>query len=302
MMKLHPLLYALPALLTLPAAQADITMPGAPAPQAGPSDLLAANAVHAVFKEIRSVPVVSLNAPPSTSELAVFEVKQNLAYRRYDRMGDGALTSGKLFAISLADNVPGQAATLGAELRTLQPGDEVLMNIDHIYVFGQDGGENVRACTRFAKVQPRQPEPLPQQQPADSPQYTPTPVSTIPANAIPKPDASYVKSVQTQISIESDGKGGQVMKKIEIHREQNTATGQETVRKFINDVEVDPRTDQPLVPQAPADNPAPQAMSAAFNTECNLDVTPEQPAAPASSDGLPPIPDPKPINGSPSKL
>ncbi len=158
-MKINPILYSLMVLPAVSVTLADISV-GRPGmvntPRQGVyhSDLLASNAVHAVFKGIRSIPVVDLNVPdPGMEEVAVFEVKQNLASRRYDRMGDGAMNPGKVFAVSLAADVPGQEADLGRQIREMKPGDEALMNIDHIYLFREEGNKDVHACTRFARVQ-----------------------------------------------------------------------------------------------------------------------------------------------------
>lgn len=253
------------------------------------SDLLASNAVLAVLKEIRTVPVVSLEtATPTTAEIAIFEVKQNLAHRRYDRMGDGALQPGKLFPVSLASDVPGQDAALSDTLRAMKPGDEAVMNIDHIYIFREEGNENVRACTRFAKVEPRDAAPDTPRTPDAA--TTPAPPAEAQPTAPTAPPAAladdsssssgYARSVETSISIRPDGKGGYRQTKVEIQREQ-TPEGVK-IRKFINDVEVDPTTDQPLAPATP---PAPQAQPA---------TQPEaQPAAqPQQSEELPPIPNP----------
>lgn len=273
---------ALPVLASLPmVAQADIHTSGmvvpaeealntAPHPTVYHSELLASNAVHAVFKGLRMLPVVKLDEAPSVEEVAVFEVKQNLAHRRYDRMGDGALQVGKLFSVTLASDVPGQDAALSDQLRQMQPGDEALMNIDHIYVFREAGNENVRPCTRFTRVQPRQPE----AQPAAESAQPPTPPATAPAAAQTPAAAQPIqgprsfthrRSSSSQIRIESDGQGGMKRTEIVEHREWDPELNQEKVRKFINGVEVDPQTDQPLA--APAEPTMPQ------------DTAPQPPAA-----------------------
>ncbi len=229
------------------------------------SDLLASNAVHAIFKGLRTIPVVDLAVPTDASEeVAVFEVKQNLAHRRYDRMGDGALYPGKLFPVSLAADVPGQDADVGRQIREMKPGDEALLNIDHIYLFRDEGNENVRAVTRFAKVQPQTPR---QAAPADpaTPSEAPAPnaqatsadadaATMDPAPLSPAASTSnYARSVESSVSITSDGKGGMRRTKVEVIREWTPGSGQERVRKFINGVEVDPNTDQPLQKVAPTD-------------------------------------------------
>ena len=289
-MRIHPFFYTI---LTLPSVSplllADISM-GVPAvanlPRQGVyhSDLLASNAVHAIFKGIRSIPVVDLAvASPASEEVAVFEVKQNLAHRRYDRMGDGALNVGKLFSVSLAADVPGQDADVGRQIREMKPGDEALLHIDHIYLFREEGNENVRACTRFAKVEPRgdasPAADAPATPPADKPDATPDPAA--PADAVPSPSpapdtpatdtqtiaplpstmkettSSYASSVESRISIVPDGKGGMRRMKVETRREWVDGEDTPRVRKFINDVEVDPTTDRPLSQNGSAATPAP---------------------------------------------
>ncbi len=284
-MRIHPFFYTI---LTLPSVSpllwADISM-GLPAvanlPRQGVyhSDLLASNAVQAIFKGIRSIPVVDLAVPtPASEEVAVFEVKQNIAHRRYDRMGDGALNVGKLFSVSLAANVPGQDADVGRKIREMKPGDEALLNIDHIYLFREEGNENVRACTRFAKVEPRGDAAPVAASSADAPaegkpDAAPAPVT--PEDAAPaaqpaadtqtiapfpagprKTTSSYASSVESRISIVPDGKGGMRRMKVETRREWIDGADKPHVRKFINDVEVDPETDRPLLQNASNTPPA----------------------------------------------
>ena len=238
------------------------------------SDLLASNAVHAVFKGLRTIPVVNLALPTdATEEVAVFEVKQNLAHRRYDRMGDGALNPGKLFPVSLAADVPGQDADVGRQIREMKPGDEALLNIDHIYLFRDEGNENVRAVTRFAKMQPKQPAvqsapgqpdapaaaPAPSEKPEPDAAAAAHPAEEQPAPLTPEPESSnFARSVESSVSILPDGKGGMRRTKVEIIRTWTPGSDQEKVRKFINDVEVDPKTDQPRQQTAPS-APAPPA-------------------------------------------
>ncbi len=157
-MKINPFLFA--ALLTpaVSVAWADINL-GRPAPAEGNvprqhgiyhSDLMASNTVRAIFKGLRTIPVVDLAMPsPGTQEVAVFQVKENIKHLRYDRMGDEAMNPGKLFPVSLATDVPGQDANLGNKIRNLKPGDEALLCIDHIYLYRDSGNESVHAVTRF---------------------------------------------------------------------------------------------------------------------------------------------------------
>ncbi len=279
------------------------------------SDLLASNAVHAVYKGIRSIPVVDLAvSSPATEEVAVFEVKQNLAHRRYDRMGDGALNPGKLFSVSLAADVPGQDADVGRQIREMKPGDEALLNIDHIYLFRDDGNENVRACTRFAKVEARAdatPSQIAQQPASDqsgAPQaptagQTPSasspaqPASAEPTNEAqkmaPLPSAtkekstSYASSVESRISMVPDGKGGTRCISVETRREWIDGEDKPRVRKFINGVEVDPATDRPLIENKAAtpDKPVDAAP------EKSGEATDKAPSSPAASPDAPIAPE-----------
>ena len=277
---------ALPALLVADFAYGDISL-GRPAVpnitrnDAYHCDLLASNAVRAALKEIRSVPIVSLeSATPTTAQIAIFEVKQNLRHCRYDRMGDGALSVGKLFPVSLSGDVPGQDAALADQIREMKPGDEAIMNIDHIYLFREEGNENVRSCTRFAKARPQgeMPPPPPSAQlpgVASPDSQTQQPAAT-PQPSVRVSSGFTGRSVESRVTVEPDGKGGSVRKKVEIHREW-TADGKQQVRKFINDVEVNPDTDQPLPLSAPQSEAAPAPAPA---------------PAPAGGDDLPPIPEP----------
>lgn len=269
-MKITHTLTAVPFLMVslAPAARADISL-GAPAAIADPqehgvyhAELLASNAVNAEFKELRSLPVVSLDKEPSTEEVAVFEVKLNLAHRRYDRMGDPALRPGSLFSVSLGSDIPGQDASLGEQIRELKPGDQALLNMDHIYVFREEGNGNVRACTRFIKID------APLQQKADT-AAAPEDGAAEPAAIPAEPQRSMLnvhstsRQVFTKTTIEPDGQGGTRRMKVMEVRERD-AYGRETVRKFINDIEVDPQTDKPLpLGGAPAAAPAAQPDASA---------------------------------------
>lgn len=289
---IKPIIYSMPALTMAMTAQADILIPGAVAPapvpgrpsQAPPvlrSDLLASNAVHAIFKGIKTLPKVGLDDSATFEEVAVFEVKQNLAYRRYDRMGDGAMTPGSLVGVSLATDMPGQDAALSEKLRSLQPGDEAIMNIDHIYVFKEDGNRNMRPCTRFAQVQPRQPEPIPAA-PTSAPS---APVADTPAQALPSalmqpsaPSPVIIKSSRAVVrNVVETPDGGRTCTEDIVETGND---GKTTRRRFINGVEVDPETNQPL-------SATPASPSAQPEEPLPSEDTPE----PADTE-LPPIPEP----------
>ena len=257
-MKIYPFLYSMIMLPAVATAWADIGM-GRPSPSlvnmprqgVYHSDLLASNAVHAIFKGLRTIPVVDLTMPTdATEEVAVFEVKQNLAHRRYDRMGDGALNVGRLFPVSLAADVPGQAADVGRQPRQVQ------------------GVPGAPVTPAPSAVQGVPATPVTPAQPATAatpaPDAAPAPADADPAPLTPAAKSSgYARSVESRISIEPDGKGGMRRTKVEIIREWTSDQGKERVRKFVNDVEVDPETDQPLQQTTPAAPAAPATVTPA---------------------------------------
>lgn len=234
-------------------AVADITITGAPVSRrAGQSiqgkyELMATNAVRAVFQGTQDKNGV---------QEAVFEVKENLAYRRFVRYGDGALQPGNLFTITMNGATPGQPAEVIEEINKLKPGQEAIMKIDHIFIFGEQQGQNVRPCTRIARreVAPPAPapaapaQPTPQQntpaQTAAAPAATPLPSTVAPLN-VGSPRFRG-ESVSTSISVRPDGKGGMVQERTDTVTKYDPATGQVTTRMYINGQEVDPKTRQPI--------------------------------------------------------
>lgn len=294
-MKMNSILCTVLLTPVVTVAWADINL-GRPTPAGGAvehqqgiyhSELLASNTVRAVFKGLRSIPVVDLATPtPATQEVAVFEVRQNLKHLRYDRMGDGAMNAGKLFPVSLAADVPGQDAALGDTIRELKPGDEVILVMDHIYLYRESGNESVRAVTRFAEIPSKQADTTPPANaqgdtspaPSDSNPETVPPAPLTPAapapdvkdapdNAAPDPtedmsptpltpeSEGYARSVETHYTVEPDGKGGYRRTTVKITREWDQASGKEIIHKYINGTEVDPQTDKPVT--QPTANPAP---------------------------------------------
>ncbi|MDO5470576.1 MAG: hypothetical protein Q4F38_04670 [Akkermansia sp.] len=249
------------------AAVADITITGAPVSRrAGQSiqgkyELMATNAVRAVFQGTQDKNGV---------QEAVFEVKENLAYRRFVRYGDGALQPGNLFTITMNGATPGQPAEIIEEINKLKPGQEAIMKIDHIFIFGEQQGQNVRPCTRIARREvappapapaaPAQPAPTTQQnapqqntpaQTAAAPAATPLPstVAPLPTTVAPLNVGSprfRGESVSTSISVRPDGKGGMVQERTDTVTKYDPATGQVTTRMYINGQEVDPKTRQPI--------------------------------------------------------
>ena len=72
------------AMAAAPAALADITAPTPTvAAPAGNCDLLAANTVRAALRDVRDITTQSLDQDqPVTTKVAVFEVIENLAYKK----------------------------------------------------------------------------------------------------------------------------------------------------------------------------------------------------------------------------
>ena len=116
---------------------------------------------------------------------------------------------------------------------------------------------------------------------------------------MPLPSTATSRQVFTQLTIEPDGQGGMRQMKIVEHRER-TADGKESIRRFINDVEVDPQTNQPL--PLSATQPQPTAEAPAAPAEPSAEAAPaaepqviENPAPEPAADAAPPIPEPKPL-------
>ncbi len=145
-----------------PALLADINATGTPAtptPQAptrvmGNCDMLASNTVRATFLGVRALQTQSYDqAAPATVHVAVFQVLENLAYKRLVRYGDGALKPGTCFTVAMTRDLPGQPASIADTIMQMQPGEEALLKIDHLYIFGDQEGKPLRPCSRMARRQ-----------------------------------------------------------------------------------------------------------------------------------------------------
>lgn len=301
----------LAAALVAPAA-ADLTPVPAPivAPTAhnnmqplGNCDLLASNTVRAEFVEFRNVSVQKADeAQPTMARVAVFEVIDSLAYRKYVRYGDGQLTSGTRFTIAMNRALPGQPSHIVDAIEQMQPDEEVVMKIDHLYLIGQEG-QNIRACSRMARR-------------ANAPQITPSTGATPGAAATPAPLPTTVAPLggapsPTGVQQSTTQVGPMVIhtqsQSIQMTRTFDAATGQMKTRMFINGVEVDPQTKQPLVPTAaPAPQPAqPTPTNAAEEkakaaADDNDDTVIDTPAATAPINSIEPITPPAPAPGAAS--
>lgn len=254
--------------LTAPVS-ADIVNP-APMPNAagmrGNCDLLASNTVRASFVGLRDMPVQTVEQDaPTMVQVAVFEVIDSLGYRKYVRYGDGQLTAGTRFTVAMNKELPGQPASIVDTISQMQPGEEAVLKIDHLYLLGGREGTPIRACSRMAR---RNAQPMvttgDTQVPADvNTQPTtpalPTSVAPLGGGATPQqPGQPQFTAQSSRVMMQMDGNGN--MQTIRISQ-QTDASGQTTTRMFINGVEVDPQTRQPLNSVAPQ-SAAPQDAAA----------------------------------------
>lgn len=148
---LSTLVMAVLALMPSVTAQTQATTP-APQTGRGNCDLMASNTVRAIFRGVHEVAVSSFTNPQAIpTQVAVFEVVENLAHRRLVRYGDGALQTGTLITISMNRNQPGQPMSVVEEISQMKLGEEAVMKIDHLFMFGDPEGLNIRPCTRLAR-------------------------------------------------------------------------------------------------------------------------------------------------------
>jgi len=217
----------------------------------GNCDLMASNTVNASFVGLRDLAVQRVDqSEPTTVQVGVFQVINNLAYRRFNRIGDGQLVPGMQFTIAMNKELPGQPAENVDTISSLQPGEEVVMRVDHLYLITGQEGESIRVCARLARRNA---------QPA-APAATPAPLP-IPGAQQPTAGGSVqYSSSSSSFSFTTGGANGPQMQTVQTSRVYDPATGQIKTRMIINGVEVDPVTRQPL---APAAAPAPAAPAAA---------------------------------------
>ncbi len=223
-----------------PVLLADINTgaPATPTPQTptrvqGNCDLLASNTLRATFVGLRDLQVQTFDQEtPSTVQVAVFEVIENLAYRRYVRYGDGRLKPGTRFTVTLSRDLPGQPSSVVDTIGQMQPGEEAVMKIDHLYLFGDQEGKPIRPCSRMARRQ-------------DAGQQATE------AGAQPKPVTS---GYSRQVSVSINGNG--TMQSSEVIQQKLPGSDEVKTRVFVNGQEVDPTTRQPLNNTQPAPAPA----------------------------------------------
>ncbi len=254
---MSPMLLAnAPALRAMPTNL--VSAPGiaapAPAPSEGNCDLMAANTVLAGFVGLRDLAVQRVDEDaPSTVQVAVFQVIDSLGYRRFNRFGDGQLTPGTQFTIAMNKELPGQPSANVDTIASLQPGAEVIMRVDHLYLRTGQEGDSIRACARLAQANAAAPAaptaaPAPLPIPGAMPQQTP---------------GMNLQMSSRSFSMTTDANGQ--MQTVQTSRVYDPATGQIKTRMLINGVEVDPETRQPLAPALapvqPEATPAPAPVS-----------------------------------------
>lgn len=242
--------------MSTPALLADISL-GFPrfatAGVQGNCDMMASNTVLASFVELRNLTVQRVDqAEPATVQVAVFEVTDNLAYRRFNRFADGRLEPGMQFTIAMNKELPGQPAEYVDTIAAMQPGDQVVMRVDHLYLMNGQSGESIRTCGRMARR--NAPATPPSAMPAAAPAPLPIP------GAVQQPNGMHMQMSSRSFSMTTDANGQ--MQTVQTSQEYDPATGQMKTRMIINGVEVDPVTRQPLA-QAAAPAPAPVSESQA---------------------------------------
>ena len=219
----------------------------------GNCDLMASNTVRASFVGLRDLAVQRIDQDePTTVQVGVFQVIDSLAYRRYNRIGDGQLTPGMQFTIGMNKELPGQPAENVDTISTLQAGEEVVMRVDHLYLITGQEGESLRVCARLAR---RNPNPTPAQ-----PAATPAPLP-LPGAQPAALGNGMMHMTSRSFSFSSDSNGQ--MQTVQTSRVYDPNTGEIKTRMMINGVEVDPVTRQPLALATPQPTPAPVDASQA---------------------------------------
>jgi hypothetical protein len=200
---------------------------------------------------------------PSTVQVALFQVIDNLAYRRFNRIADGQLMPGMQFTIGMNKELPGQPAENVDIISTLQPNEEVVMRVDHLYLITGQEGESLRVCARLARRNAAAAAPG-----APVPTAAPAPLPIPGAQPATPTGGFQMMSRSSSFSMSTNANGE--MQTIQTSRYYDSTTGEVKTRMLINGVEVDPVTRQPLA-QAAAPAPAPvseeQARQEATNDE-----------------------------------
>lgn len=235
-----------------------------PAAVRGNCDLLASNTVRATFVGMHDLAVQTINDDaPTTAQVAVFEVIDLLGYKKYNRLGDGQLTPGTKFTVAMSRELPGQPADIADTISQMQPGEEAVLKIDHLYLMNGAQGEPLRVCARMARraAQPA----VTTTEPAPAPEDTETTPAPLPDTLAPLGGAAAATGAgnvqfsasSTSVSVTRDASGQIVQTRTE--SKFDPASGQMKTRMFINGTEVDPQTKQPLTQPVAAPAPAPAA-------------------------------------------
>lgn len=262
-MKHTPILTLAAMAAVLPAVQADLVGVAAPtvavttASSRSNCDLMASNTVRAIFKGYRELTTQGMNQEsPVTTKVAIFEVLENLAYRQYVRYGDGELNAGDTFSVTLDNQMPGQPAQIIDTIGQMNEGDEAVMKLDHLYLFDTKAGTdpNIRPVSRMAL----------RKAPVAQTDTAAMPTSVAPLTHIPGVNVTAAESSESVHTIIINGQATTVR----ITKQLNPGSSQMETHMYINGVEVDPQTRQPLTPAAPAATAVP--------------ATPLAPAAPSA--------------------
>lgn len=327
-MKTYLIIPAMVAMAAAPAALADITAPTPTvAAPAGNCDLLAANTVRAALRDVRDITTQSLDQDqPVTTKVAVFEVIENLAYKKYVRYGDGRQEAGTRFTVELSKDIPGQPADVADKILQMKQGEEAVLKMVHLYMLGNGGNDPVRACSRIAcsgQDAPATPEQPAEQQPEGQPQApaqpdNPQADASVPTSAAPLGSggrrqtmpppmgpqmddeddfvgfgsaanallqgANALNSLSTNsgssIQISFGGGNGANVQSTQVMQSYDSRTGKMVKRMFINGVEVDPETREPLNQDANAQKDEGGQTSPDSDT---ILETPKPGAAPANN-------------------
>ncbi len=146
---MKPTLSALPLLAAALAAPLLIT--GASAQEGRPSelapagncDLMASNTLRATYV-----------GPVGEGETAAyrFTVIETIAYKASNRYANLPLKHGQTLDIPADPSRPGQPADVLAGMADMKPGEEVIMLINHIFLFSEPYYGNQIVCTRLARL------------------------------------------------------------------------------------------------------------------------------------------------------
>lgn len=152
MKRTHHLLLLLAGALTAPltshVASAQEGSPAAPAiphsgVPAGNCDLMASNTLRATYV-----------GPVREGETAAyrFTVIETIAYKASNRYANLPLKQGQTLDIPADPSRPGQPADVLAGMAEMKPGEEVIMLINHIFLFAEPYYGNQIVCTRLARL------------------------------------------------------------------------------------------------------------------------------------------------------